>query len=158
MNNLAKYYIDNGSPEKAEWYAMQSIDFFPAVSNYNNLGVIRQKMNNFAGAKEAYQKALDFVPLRVCYENVAIANFVVGNSVDNIAFLKKGLASYPTNNRLWTYLAIEEAAAGNNLDAKTAIYNAYKLGPVPPALYNAIVQNKPLDIPMPGSDKIIHIP
>ncbi len=157
MNNLAKYYINHDDPAKAEWYARQSIEFFPAVSNYNNLGVIRQKLRDFAGAKEAYQKALDLVPLRVCYENVAIVNFVVGNSNDNIAFLKKGLEVYPTNNRLWTYLAIEESAIGDNDNAKFAISNAYKLGPIPVALYNSIMQKIPLDIPMPDTDKVIKI-
>lgn len=157
MNNLAKYYINHDDPAKAEWYALKSVEFFPAVSNYNNLGVIYQKLRDFVAAKEAYMKALNFVPLRVCYENVAIVNFVVGNSSDNIVFLKKGLEVYPTNNRLWTYLAIEEASAGNNDNAKAAITNAYKLGPIPPALYNSIMQKTPLDIPMPDTDKVIEI-
>lgn len=157
MNNLAKYYINNDNPAKAEWYARQSIEFFPAVSNYNNLGVIHQKLKDFVAAKQAYMKALDLVPLRVCYENVAIVNFVVGNSSDDIAFLKKGLEVYPTNNRLWTYLAIEESAIGDNDNAKIAITNAHKLGPIPVQLYNSIMQKTPLDIPMPDTDKVISI-
>lgn len=157
MNNLAKYYIDNNKPEKAEWYAQQSINYFPAVSNYINLGVIRQKTHNLAGAKQAYLEALKFVPLRVTYENIAIVNITIGQSPDNIDFLKKALAIFPSDNRLWTYLAIEDAAAGNNEEAKVAIYNAFKLGPVPPSLYNAIFNHQHLDIPLPDSDRIVHI-
>ncbi len=157
MNNLAKFYINTDRPEKAEWYAKKSIEFFPAVSNYNNLGVIKQKLNDFQGAKEAYSKALNLVPLRVTYENVAIANFVVGNSKDNIAFLKEGLALYPTNGRLWTYLAIEYAAVGNAEDAKNAIVNAYNNNVVQPDLYNSIIHSLPLDIPMPDTNKVIQI-
>ena len=157
MNNLAKYYINTNRPAKAEWYVRKSIEYFPAVSNYNNLGVVKQKLNDFQAAKEAYMQALDLVPLRVTYENVAITNFVVGNSKDNIAFLKKGLKVYPTNGRLWAYLAIEYAAAGNAADAKVAVVNAYNNGVVQPELYNSIVHSSPLDIPMPDTNKVIHI-
>jgi tetratricopeptide (TPR) repeat protein len=158
MNNLAKYYIDNGKPEKAEWYAKHSIEFFPAVSNHINLGVIRQKKRDFEGAKEAYMLALKMVPLRVIYENIAIVNLSMDSRPeDNIEIIKKGLSIYPNNNRLWNYLAIEQAVIGNQEEAKNAILNAYRLGPVPPALYESIMNKTKLDIPMPDSDRVIHI-
>jgi hypothetical protein len=158
MNNLAKYYIDNNQLVRAEGYAKQSIEYFPSVTNYNNLGVIQQKMNDFAGARQSYLKALQIMPLGVTYENIAITNFVVGSLADNIAFLKKGLSLYPNNNRLWTYLAIEEAANGSNDEAKTAILSAYRLGPIPSALYVAIINHTPLDVPILDSGTIVHIP
>ncbi len=158
MNNLAKYYIDNNQLQKAEGYAKLSIEYFPSVTNYNNLGVIQQKMNDFTGARQSYVKALNIMPLGVTYENIAITNFVVGVLNDNIAFLKKGLALYPNNGRLWTYLAIEEAAIGNNSEAKIAILNAYRLGPIPSALYVAIINHTPLDVPILNSGTIVHIP
>ncbi len=157
MNNLAKYYIDNNNLEKAKRYAQQSVNDFPAASNYINLGVIRQKTHDLTGAKQAYLASLEFVPFRVAYENIAIINLTIGQSTDNIDFIKKALAIFPSNNRLWTYLAIEDAAAGNDEEAKIAIYNAYKLGPVPPSLYNAIFNHQHLDIPLPNTDRIVHI-
>ena len=158
MNNLSKYYIDNNQIAKAEVYAKQSIDYFPSVTNYNNLGVIQQKMNDYAGARQSYLDALQITPLGVTYENIAITNFVVGKPADNIAFLKKGLSLYPKNNRLWTYLAIEEAASGSSSEAKTAILNAYHFGPIPSALYLAIINHTPLDVPILDSGTIVHIP
>lgn len=157
MNNLAKYYLDVGQADKAEWYAQKSIEYFPAVSNYINLGVVRQKQTDFVGAKEAYMKALSFVPLRVTYENIAIINLTIGEPVDNIKFLKEALAVFPNDNRLWNYLAIEEAGLGNNDEAKSAILNAYRLGSVPTALYEAILNKTNLDIPMPDSKRVIYI-
>lgn len=157
MNNLAKYYLDQGKPEKAEWYAQKSIEYFPAVSNYINLGVVRQKQTNFEGAKEAYMKALSFVPLRVTYENIAIINLTIGEPNDNVKFLNDALKVFPNDNRLWNYLAIEQAGLGNNEEAKVAILNAYRLGSIPKALYEAILNKTNLDIPMPDSDRIIHI-
>lgn len=157
MNNLAKYYLDKGKPNKAEWYAQKSIEYFPAVSNYINLGVVRQKQSNFIGAKEAYMKALEFVPLRVTYENIAIINLTIGEPVENIKFLKDALKVFPNDNRLWNYLAIEEAELGNNDQAKNAILNAYRLGKVPSALYTSIINKTDLDIPMPDSKRIIHV-
>ncbi len=158
MNNLAKYYINNNQLTKAETYAKQSIEYFPSVTNYNNLGVIQQKMNDFTGAKQSYLKALQIMPLGVTYENIAITNFVIGKPDDNISFLKKGLALYPGNNRLWTYLAIEEASTGNNIEAKKAILSAYRLGPIPSALYVAIINHTPLDVPILDSGTTVHIP
>ena len=157
MNNLAKYYIDNGDPKKAEYYAEKSIEYFPAVSNYINLGVIRQKQQDFVGARVAYTKALKLVPLRVVYENLAIVNLTDGESTGNIKFLEEALKIYPNNNRLWNYMAIEQAAVGNQEQAKIAILNAYRLGTIPPKLYESIMNKTPLDIPMPDSDRIIKI-
>ncbi len=157
MNNLAKYYIDHGDPKKGEGYAIKSIEYFPAISNHINLGVARQVQRDYKGAKQAYMQALEFYPLRVTYENIAIVNFSIGESADNIAFLKEALKVFFDDNRLWNYLAIEEAAAGNEKEAKNAILNAYRTGSVPTALYDAIMNKKPLDIPMPGSDRTIHI-
>ncbi|HPF31128.1 MAG TPA: hypothetical protein PLO25_02365 [Candidatus Saccharibacteria bacterium] len=157
MNNLAKYYIDHNEPKKAQQYAEKSVEYFPAVSNYINLGVIKMKQKDYVGAKEAYMKALSFYPLRVTYENIAIVNFAVGESSENIAFLKKALSDFPNDSRLWNYLAIEEARVGNNDGAKNAILNAYRVGPIPPELYDSIINKKPLDIPITDTDKIIQI-
>lgn len=157
MNNLAKYYINHNELKKAEYYAQQSINFFPAVTNYNNLGVARQKMGDYIGAKSAYMNALSIVELGAAYENVAIVNLIIGDSDDNITFIQNALKKYPNNNRLWTYLAIEQAAVGNHDEAKNAILNAYRTGSIPPALYESIMNKTNLDIPITGSDKVVHI-
>jgi len=39
MNNIAQYLEDNGKFQEAIKYARQSINIYPIVSNYNNLGL-----------------------------------------------------------------------------------------------------------------------
>lgn len=158
MNNMAKVLIDQKNLDEAMIYAQQSVSIYPSVSNYTNLGVIYQNQGNFLEAKKAYESALRHGSMSITYENLGIVNLTIGEPSENIKFLHSALAYYPRSNRLWTYLAIQEAANGSNDNAKIALSKAISFGSVPKSLYAAILNKQPLDVPMPGSEKVIHIP
>lgn len=158
MNNLAQSLIHENKLGEAKKMAENSIAIYPAVTNYTNLGVIKQKQGDFDGAKSAYTKALKYGNMGIIYENIAIVNFVISEPKDNIKFLHDALKVYPRNYKLWTYLAIQEIAVGSRAEAKKALQSAMTYGVVPKALYYCILNGQPLDIPIPGTKKIIHIP
>ncbi len=158
MNNLAQSLIQANRLDEAISYVQSSISVYPAVTNYTNLGVVKQKQGDFVGAKEAYEKALEYGSLGITYENLGIVNLTIGDSKDNITFFHEALKAYPRNNRLWTYLAIQEGENGSRQESKTAIATAASYGPVPQQLYYAIMNEKPFDISLPGSKRVIHLP
>jgi protein O-mannosyl-transferase len=157
-NNLAKALIGRDELTLAQHYAEQSIAAFPAVSNYTNLGVIQQKQGDFAGAKASYETGLHYAPLAVTYENLAVVYMTIEDQQTTLTYLHQALAVYPRSAKLLTYLAMQTAAAGNAAEAKTALAAAMQYGQVPPALVRAIMTGTPLDIPLTGSQKVIHLP
>lgn len=158
MNNLAQSLIQTNKLDEATLYAQSSIGIYPAVTNYTNLGVIRQKQGDFVGAKSAYEKALEYGSLGITYENLGIVNLIVGDPQKNVEFFHQALRLYPRNNRLWIYLAMQEAENGSGQDAKTAITTAVSYGPVPQQLYYSIMNQQAFDVSLPGSTRIIHLP
>lgn len=157
-NNLAKALIGRNELSLAQHYAEQSIAAFPAVSNYTNLGVIQQKQGDFIGAKASYETGLHYAPLAVTYENLAVVYMTIEDQQTTLAYLHQAITVYPRSVKLLTYLAMQAAAAGNVAEAKTALASAMQYGQVPPALVRAIVTGTPLDIPLSGSQKVIHLP
>jgi tetratricopeptide (TPR) repeat protein len=158
MNNLAQSLIQTNRLDEAALYAQHSINIYPAVTNYTNLGVIKQKQGDFVAAKKAYEKALQYGSLGITYENLGIVDVTIGDPQTNIEFFHKALKVYPRNNRLWIYLAIEEAENGSPQEAKTAITTAATYGTVPQQLYYAIMNERAFDISLPGSSRVIHLP
>ncbi len=158
MNNLAQSLIQANKLDEAMVYAQDSISIYPAVTNYTNLGVIKQKQNDFNGAKTAYEKALQYGSLGITYENLGIVDLTMGDYTENITFFHAALKAYPKDNRLWTYLAIQEAENGSWQESKDAITTAANYGPVPGQLYYAIMNEQPFDISLPGSKRVIHLP
>lgn len=157
-NNLAKALIGRDELALAQHYAEQSIAAFPAVSNYTNLGVIQQKQGDFVGAKASYETGLHYAPLAVTYENLAVVYMTIEDEQTSLTYLHQALAVYPRSAKLLTYLAMQTAAAGNAAEAKTALMSAMQYGQLPPALVRAIMTETPLDIPLSGSQKVIHLP
>jgi protein O-mannosyl-transferase len=157
MNNLAQSLIQTNRLDEALTYARSSINIYPAVTNYTNLGVIKQKQGDFDGAKRAYEKALEYGSLGITYENLGIVNLTVGDHQKNVIFFHEALKAYPRNNRVWTYLAIQEAENGAHQKSKVAITTAAHYGAVPQQLYYAIMNEQAFDITLPGSNRIIHI-
>lgn len=157
MNNLAQSLIRQNKLDEAVQFAQRSADIYPAVTNFTNVGVIKQRQGDFIGAKNAYQKALQYGSLGITYENLGIVNLTIGNPDDNIKFFYQALKAYPRNYKLWTYLAMQEAANGSRKDAKTAITAAASYGPVPQSLYAAIIGEYHLEVSLPNSSKVINI-
>jgi hypothetical protein len=155
MNNLAQSLMQMEKYDQALGYVEDSIAVYPAVTNYTNLGVIKQKKGDFAGAKEAYEKALEYGSLGITYENLGIVNLTIGDRNENVKYFVKALEAYPRNNRLWTYLALQHAENGNAAEAKKAIQTAAGLGTVPGQLYYSILGDQPFDITLPGSNRVI---
>lgn len=158
MNNLAQSLMQMNKYDQALTYVQDSIGVYPAVTNYTNLGVIKQKRSDFAGARVAYEKALEYGSLAITYENLGIVNLTIGDRSENITYFKKALDAYSRNNRLWTYLALQYAENGNSEEAKKAIKTAAALAPVPQQLYYAIMAEQTFDITLPGSSRVIHLP
>jgi tetratricopeptide (TPR) repeat protein len=159
LNNVAKAYIDLNEPTKGLPYVHRSISLFPLSSNYINLGVILQKTHELTGAKQAYEHALTYVPLTITYENIAIIDLTNGNpGSDTVTFLKQALVVFPTDNRLWTYLAIQQAVNGSMADAQASLQKAIIYGPVPQALYYAFFYGQPLTVTLPGAATPTYIP
>lgn len=159
LNNLGRMNIRSGDLATAKQYVERSIEAYPTVSNYNNLGVIAQKEGRLVDAREAYEKALEYVKLAATYENLAILYSATADSETNVKFLSAALLEYPTDTRLITFLAIHQAALGQRQDAIKNLNVVYRLGgPIPEPLAIALNTGEALDIPVPGTDTVIHIP
>lgn len=158
MNNLTKAMIDQHDYAQATGFAEQSINFFPSVSNYTNLGVIRQTQRDFIGAKDAYETALHYGTLGITYENLAIVYITAEDPASALEYLHHALTIYPRSPKLLTYLAMQTASMGKYEEAKVTLMSAMHYGQVPAALYRAITTGAPLDIPLANSDKVLHLP
>jgi protein O-mannosyl-transferase len=158
MNNAAQSLIRDDKLDEALAYTKQSTQIFPAVTNYTNMGVIYQKQSKFVDAKKAYEMALTYGSLGITYENLGIVNLTIGAPDDNVTFYKDALTKYPRNNRLWIYAAMQYAEMGQREQAKLAISTATTYGPVPGQLYSAIMNQTALDVPLPGSERVVRIP
>jgi hypothetical protein len=158
MNNLAQSLIQSNRLDEAGSFALRSVMLYPAVTNYTNLGVVKQKQGDYIGAKQAYEKALQYGSLGITYENLGIVHLIIGSADDNISYFHTALKVYPQNYRLWTYLALAEAEKGARDEAKVAITKAASYGGVPQQLYVAIVNGQAFDINLPGTNRVIHLP
>lgn len=155
MNNIAQYLEDNGKFQEAIKYARQSINIYPIVSNYNNLGVALQQTGDYRGAINADNQALKYGNMGIIYENLALTHIVYSKPLATAQFFKKALKEYPHDYKLWLYYAVFEGAIGSNADAVNAITTAASYGEVPPVIYNGIMQNKPFGVPILGKTLLV---
>ncbi len=158
MNNIAQEYIHQNRFNEAKDMAQKSIDIFPGVGNYDNLGVALQQTGDYPGAIKAYKEALNHGTMALVYENLGAMYLADWNSPSTDQFFKKALELYPKNSKLWSYKAIMEGAKGNNPGARIAILNAAKYGQVPRALYASIMAHTPLEFDLPTPKTHIVIP
>jgi hypothetical protein len=155
MNNIAQYLEDNSKSQEAIKYAQQSINIYPIVSNYNNLGVALQQTGDYKGAIIAYNQALKYGNMGIIYENLALTHIVYSKPIATNQFFKKALKEYPHDFKLWLYYAVFEGAIGSNADAVNAITTAASYGKVPSVIYNGIMQNKPFGVPILGKTLLV---
>lgn len=150
LGNISQYLIDHGEYKKAAVYAQRSIDIYPVVSNYINLGVALEQSGDYPGAIEAYKHALKYGDLNIIYENLGLILLVYSDPVSTNQFFEKALKTYPHDHKLWLYAAILDGATGDTSKAKEAIKNAVKYGPVPQLIYLGILNDQPFTLPLLG--------
>jgi hypothetical protein len=157
LNNYAQSLIQQNNFSSAQSYAVQSIALFPTVTNYTNLGVAQQKSGNFEGAKISYKKGLTYGSLAETYENLAIVSLIVDEPKTTVITIQYALKMFPRSSRLWSYLSFAYAQESNQQGATEAITKAAQLGDVSKSLYYVVTSGKRFDIPLPYTDKTIHL-
>jgi hypothetical protein len=155
MNNLSVGLTSQGEFKEAVVYAQRSVTIYPAVSNYNNLGVALQQLGNYSGATGAYDHALKYGSLSQTYENLGQIVLAYGQPPTNFQFFQKAINAFPKDYKLWIYIAILEGIEGNNTNAKKAIATASKYGPVPAAIYLNIMYNQPFTLTILGKALLV---
>ncbi len=150
MNNIAEGLTSQGKYRQAALYAKQSINIYPAISNYNNLGVALQDAGEYTQAEQAYNTALKYGSLSEIYENLGQIQLAYGVPPANFQFFQKAINTYPQDFKLWLYIAILEGSSNNKAAAKVAITNAVKYSPVPAVIYNDIMKDQPFTVPILG--------
>lgn len=153
--SMSQYFIDQGRYKEAAMYAQRSIDIYPAVTNYTNLGVALEQEGNYAGASLAYNEALKYGNLSTVYENLALIYLVYSKPSSTNQFFEQALNRYPEDAKLWLYYAVFEGAIDNNVQAKVAISNAAKYGLTQPVIYDTIMQDRTLTLRLLGKEVLI---
>jgi tetratricopeptide (TPR) repeat protein len=122
-------YYEEGDLKQAKIHAERSIQLFPYITNYTNLGAIESRLGDYKDAKNAYIKAMQYGDDALPYENLASLSFVYGSIPQNVGFIKNtALKKFPQDGVLWYDLAILEYINGNKTDAKDAIDKANLYG------------------------------
>lgn len=147
-HELSRIYIDRGEYQLAKIHAERSIQLFPYIFNFTDLGNADFSLGQYTEAKEAYLQALKYGDNYTTYDNLAALYMNSGDSKEGVAFIQNVVKTkYPSDARLWLYLGILEYRLGNKEEAKTAIQYAYQFDPSTPniqVIYATIVNNKPL--------------
>jgi hypothetical protein len=147
MNNLSDYYYTqrHDYPE-AEHYALASVKSMPTASNYSNLAVILQALRQDAASYNAFLQSLHYGVIDTPIGNKTIDQFSLllatyGNYRTNQQYIQQFIKIYPTDAKLWEYLAALDQQHNNNAAAKTDIIQASHYGTVSQGLYEFIMTN-----------------
>jgi protein O-mannosyl-transferase len=146
-STLSFYYLEKGLYEDAKIHAQKSVELFPFLINYTNLGTADLNLGNYGEAKNAYLKALTYGDIYATYENLAVLATFYGDPKENIAYIKNvSLKKFPYDAKLWMCLAILNYREGNKLEAKFEIEKAYSYnqGAEVTSLYKTIINDQPL--------------
>ncbi len=155
LNNIAQYMIQHQRYKEAVVYAQKSINMYPLLTNYQNLGVARQQLGDYPGAIDAYTEGLRHGDQASVRENLALVYAVHGNIAQTRQFFDESLSGYPNDFRLWLYKAVFEGSRGSTEEAKVAIQKAAQFGQLPKPLYDAIMSEQPFPLPLLGKTVIV---
>lgn len=125
-------------------------------TNWSNLGVIEERRNNIAAAKEDYKKAIANGGYYLAYEN--LANIYFKESPKKARdFIKTSLQRLPLNGRLWFLLAVSDYKLGQKDETKVSLSDeallaarqAYILLPTQEtySLYQALQSGQQINLP-----------
>ncbi len=134
---------------QAKVHLERSVALYPYFSNLDNLGELYVGLGDYQKAKDAYLNALRYGDYYIVYEDLGGLTLVSGDYQDNLRIIEQGLKKFPNDSKLWLYLAIISYENKNVNLAKQAVVNAYvldKTDPEIPGVYNAIMQNRPLNL------------
>jgi tetratricopeptide (TPR) repeat protein len=154
---LSQVYFNSGDYSKAKIYAQKSINIFPDISNYQDLGAAMVYQGNYAGAYEAYNNGLKHGNYSQLLDNLAQLTLVHGTPADNQKFFDSSLRQYPNDPYLWTYYALLFYRAGNIPYAKAAASYALTSGqslPLVNGVYSAITNGVSITVVV-GSEKVL---
>ncbi|HEX7042146.1 MAG TPA: hypothetical protein VF189_02760, partial [Patescibacteria group bacterium] len=113
---------------EAKIHAERSVELFPYITNYTNLGAIDSRLGDYEGAKSAYLSALKYGDDKLPYENLSSLALAYGDPSKNIDFIKNiSLKKYPNDGILWFNLAILEYKYRNKSEALMDIKKAKSL-------------------------------
>jgi len=156
---ISHTYYEEGNLKEAKIHAERSIQLFPYITNYTNLGAIDSRMEDYKGAKEAYLKALQYGNDALPYENLSSLSLVYGDPKENISFIKNtALKKYPQDGIMWFDLAILEYAYGDKSQAKDAIKKAklFIQNPNVNFVDYIIINNKSLNIKVTNGNVLFY--
>ncbi len=143
---LAEAFSKRGDYRQAKVYATQSVNIFPAFTNYNDLGVISANLGEYAEAAKAYNNGLKYgAATSTIYENMGDLALVYGDPTVSKQNILGALHRFPHDFYLCVDLAILEDQNGDNSDAKVAIAHAASYGRVPQFIYDGIMTNRPFE-------------
>lgn len=151
-NSMAIHEANKNDFDVALKHARKSVSIYSAATNNNTLGGILYLTGDYAGAHKAWHEGLKTMELSDIYINLVRLTLVYGPPKENEEIIVKALNYFPDNSNIWIYYAIQLQRNGNNLRAQEAIQRANQIEPVPPFIYNNIMENKPFTV------NNVHIP
>lgn len=145
---LSTLYLDEGNLPLAKKHGERSVELFPFITNYTNLGVIYLREGDYKKAKESYMNGLRYGDDQVPYDNLAQLALIYGDQKGNITFLRTAAKKYPHSATIWLSLAILEYVNGDKINAQSSIDQAKNFSNSPQILFlNEVISNdKPLDL------------
>ncbi len=153
MSDIAQGLLHKNRFKEAAAYAQQSIDAYPTLHNYQNLGVALQSLGDFGGAIKAYSQALRYGHQSTVYENLGLIALQYNNPTVNDRTFQEALKAYPQNFKLWLYLALYEDQQGHNDNAKKALLRASMYGQIPTQISTPILNDLPFTLQLPNAPK-----
>jgi tetratricopeptide (TPR) repeat protein len=122
---ISHNFYERGDMTNAKLHAEKSIQLFPYITNYTNLGAIESSMGDYQSAKGSYLNALKYGDDKLPFENLAALSLVYGDNNENISFLRNtALKKYPNDGELWFYLAVLEFKFGDQIAGKSDLQQA----------------------------------
>lgn len=132
----------------AKKHGERSVELFPTITSYTNLGVIYLREGEYKKAKESYMNGLRYGDDQVPYDNLAQLALIYGDQKENITFLRSAAKKYPHSPTIWLSLAILEYVNGDKINAQSSIDQAknYSNSPQILFLHEVISNDKPLHL------------
>lgn len=147
-NKLASGYLERGNLNEAKLHAEKSVNLYPFVSNYNNLGTVYFNMKDYPNARNAFHAALQYGDYYQVYANICFIALLDGAKPEDMKYVSIALEKFPFDSKLLTCYALIEYKKGNINAAQEAITKAYTYNKNQDTLkfYNIIMNNKSLDL------------